>query len=156
MSWWPAPYPTPLTYPAFTAPGTDTIKQLLASEKTEGKKVAAEGSLWLLRAMNFACKALLNNSAQLSESFTKSSTPHPPTVSQLHHGRYLQGTHTFPATNSPHLLCNPLIHSFTLEKVEEQLEAWLDALGAILKRLVALTAGKHFNVNDDAFGKAAA
>ncbi|KDQ07724.1 hypothetical protein BOTBODRAFT_180489 [Botryobasidium botryosum FD-172 SS1] len=139
--------------PTFTAPETDTIEQLLASEKAEGKTTATEGLLWLLRAMNFTCKALQDNSAQLSESFTKSYTN---TLRPFHN--FVTGGIFRTA-----MLACPTRETFVTklgtpkEKVEEQSKAWLDALDAILKRLMAFfIAGKYFKVKDDAFGKVTA
>ncbi|KDQ05898.1 hypothetical protein BOTBODRAFT_49651 [Botryobasidium botryosum FD-172 SS1] len=170
-SWWPAPYPPPLTYAGEIpkrksaivaskptaqhspprAPTSSSSSWL--RRKPRGKRRGGGGgSLWLLRVMNSACKALQNNSAQLSESFTKSYTP---TLRPFHN-------FTGGIFKTPMLACltgETFVTKLRTpkEKIEEQPEAWLDALGAILKRLMAFfIAGKYFNAKDDAFGKAAA
>jgi len=137
--------------PEITAPNTNTIEQLLAAERAEGKTTATEGLLWLLRAMNFTCKALQDNSAQLSDSFSQSYT----VTLRPFHNMFTGGL--FRAA----MVACPTRETFLTKlgapraKVEEQAKAWLAALDSILKRLMDFfIAGKYFNVKADAFGKA--
>jgi hypothetical protein len=51
------------------------LEQLVENEKTEKKRVATEGLLWLLRGLSFTCTALQNaqsdKSMELNTAFTK-------------------------------------------------------------------------------------
>lgn len=53
-----------------------TLEQLVENEKTEKKRTATEGLMWLLRGLSFTCKALqnaqANKSEELATAFTKS------------------------------------------------------------------------------------
>ena len=62
-----------------------TLEALVENEKTEKKRVATEGLMWLLRGLSFTCKALLfaqaNKSQELAEGFSKS---YEQTLKQFH------------------------------------------------------------------------
>ena len=51
-----------------------TLEELVINEKGEKKRVATEGLLWLLRGLDFTCKALQNAQAkqetELTDAFT--------------------------------------------------------------------------------------
>jgi hypothetical protein len=53
-----------------------TLEQLVLNEKSEKKRTATEGLMWLLRGQSFTCKALqnaqANKSAELAPAFTQS------------------------------------------------------------------------------------
>ncbi len=55
---------------------SNTLEKLVENEKGEKKRKATEGLLWLLRGLQFTCKALQNAQAnaseELAEAFSKS------------------------------------------------------------------------------------
>jgi hypothetical protein len=55
---------------------SNTLEKLVENEKGEKKRKATEGLLWLLRGLQFTCKALQNAQAnaseELAEAFIKS------------------------------------------------------------------------------------
>jgi len=55
---------------------SNTLEKLVENEKGEKKRKATEGLMWLLRGLQFTCKALqnvqANASEELSEAFSKS------------------------------------------------------------------------------------
>lgn len=55
---------------------SNTLEKLVENEKGEKKRKATEGLLWLLRGLQFTCKALQNAQAnaseELAEAFRKS------------------------------------------------------------------------------------
>jgi hypothetical protein len=55
---------------------SNTLEKLVENEKGEKKRKATEGLLWLLRGLQFTCKALQNAlenaSEELAEAFRKS------------------------------------------------------------------------------------
>ena len=55
---------------------SNTLEKLVENEKGEKKRKATEGLMWLLRGLQFTCKALQNAQAnasqELAEAFSKS------------------------------------------------------------------------------------
>ncbi len=62
-----------------------TLEALVENEKTETKRTATEGLLWLLRGLSFTCKALqytqADKSKELAEGFL---TSYGETLKQFH------------------------------------------------------------------------
>ncbi|ELU40245.1 GLTP domain-containing protein [Rhizoctonia solani AG-1 IA] len=117
-----------------------TLEKLVANEKKESKQPATEGLMWLLRGLAFTCKALqhcqADQTAELTAGFNKS---YPETL-KPYHNFVVKGV--FAAC--------PYRKDFYTKigsPPDDQLNAWLGALDAIVTRMDAFyKAGGHGEV----------
>ncbi|KAK7692219.1 hypothetical protein QCA50_003843 [Cerrena zonata] len=120
-----------------------TLEQLVENEKTEKKRVATEGLMWLLRGLSFTCKALqfaqANQSEELATAFGKS---YEATLKKFHNF-VVKGIFAVAMKACPYkadfyakLAADPAGGPpVTQDKLNEELNKWLAALDAIVTRL---------------------
>ncbi|KAG6866400.1 hypothetical protein C0991_004685 [Blastosporella zonata] len=127
-----------------------TLEQLVENEKTEKKRTATQGLMWLLRGLSFTCKAL--QYLQTNETVT------PAAAFQKSYGDTLQKFHSIfvrtafslamkacPARKEFYDQLDPERGSPELQqKLDEALNKWLVALTAIVQRVEKFYKdGKH-------------
>jgi len=123
---------------------SSTLEQLVINEKGEKKATATEGLMWLLRGLSFTCKALqsaqTNHSEELSVAFTKG---YEESLKQFHNF-VVKGIFSVAMKACPYrkdfyakLAADPDGGpSVQSDKLDEELNKWLAALDAIVKRMV--------------------
>ncbi|EIN11532.1 glycolipid transfer protein [Punctularia strigosozonata HHB-11173 SS5] len=120
-----------------------TLEELVKNEQGEKKRTATEGLMWLLRGLSFTCKALqnaqANKSEELSAAFTKS---YEVTLKKFHNfvvkGIFSVAMKACPyrATFYEKLAADPAGGpSVPSDKLDAELNQWLDALSSIVTRL---------------------
>jgi len=122
-----------------------TLEELVENEKTEKKRTATEGLMWLLRGLSFTCKALQNSQAnkteELSAAFTKS---YDGTLKKFHNF-VVKGIFSVAMKACPYRVdfYNKLAADpdggapASQEKLNEELDKWLLGLDAIVNRMEA-------------------
>ncbi|KAF5321621.1 hypothetical protein D9619_001486 [Psilocybe cf. subviscida] len=122
-----------------------TLEALVENEKTEKKRTATEGLMWLLRGLSFTCKALQNTQAnpkeELSPAFTKS---YDETLKKFHNF-VVKGIFAVAMKACPYradfyakLAADPDGGAAaTQDKLNEELDKWLAALSTIVTRMEA-------------------
>ncbi|TRM70217.1 glycolipid transfer protein domain-containing protein [Schizophyllum amplum] len=129
-------------YDAFPAQ-SGTLEQLVESEKGEKKRTATEGLMWLLRGLSFTCKSLQNAQAdktqELAPAFTKG---YEGSLKQFHNF-VVKGVFSVAMKACPYrkdfyekLAADPAGGApASQETVDAELDKWLAALDAIVKRM---------------------
>ncbi|ESK90896.1 het-c2 protein [Moniliophthora roreri MCA 2997] len=122
-----------------------TLEMLVENEKSEKKRTATEGLMWLLRGLSFTCKALMNAQANKSEELATAFTKGYEATLKQFHNFVVKGVFSVAMKACPYrkdfyakLAADPDGGpSASQEKVEEELDKWLNALNAIVTRLEA-------------------
>ncbi|GLB37793.1 putative glycolipid transfer protein (GLTP) [Lyophyllum shimeji] len=120
-----------------------TLEQLVENEKTEKKRTATEGLLWLLRGLSFTCKALQNSQANKSEELAAAFTKSYEGTLKKFHNFVVKGIFAVAMKACPYradfytkLAADPTGGPpASQEKLSEELDRWLTALAAIVARL---------------------
>ncbi|KAI0743953.1 glycolipid transfer protein [Daedaleopsis nitida] len=122
---------------------SSTLELLVENEKTEKKRTATEGLMWLLRGLSFTCKALLaaqaNPTEELSAAFTKS---YEATLKKFHNF-VVKGIFSVAMKACPYradfytkLAADPAGGpSVPADRLNEELNKWLAALDNIVTHL---------------------
>ncbi|OBZ70917.1 Pleckstrin y domain-containing family A member 8 [Grifola frondosa] len=122
---------------------SSTLELLVVNEKTEKKRTATEGLLWLLRGLAFTCKALqlaqANASEELAAAFSKS---YEGTLKKFHNF-VVKGIFSVAMKACPYradfyakLAADPAGGpSVSADKLSDDLNKWLAALDSIVKRM---------------------
>ncbi|KAJ2927559.1 hypothetical protein H1R20_g9538, partial [Candolleomyces eurysporus] len=120
-----------------------TLELLVENERKEGKATATEKLKWLLRGLSFTCKGLQHTQAdaeiELSKAFAKS---YKETLERFHNF-IMKGVFALALNGCPHRAAfytklaadstgGP---SVTSERLNEDLNKWLDALSTIVARM---------------------
>jgi len=120
-----------------------TLESLVENEKTEKKRVATEGLLWLLRGLSFTCKALeysqVHKSQELSAGFTQSYEE----TLKKYHNFVVKGIFSVAMKACPYradfyrkLAADPDGGaSVSDEELNDQLDQWLEGLRKIIIRM---------------------
>ncbi|KAH8916543.1 glycolipid transfer protein, partial [Atractiella rhizophila] len=112
-----------------------TLESLVENEKGEKKRTATEGLMWLLRGLRFThaamARSLQNKGEELTESFTKA---YEGSLKQFHNF-VVKGVFTLAMKACPYRKDFYAKLGSDQAKVEEQLGAWLDALGKIIDHM---------------------
>ncbi|KAF8753753.1 Glycolipid transfer protein (GLTP) [Rhizoctonia solani] len=121
-----------------------TLEKLVANEKKESKQPATEGLMWLLRGLAFTCKALqhcqADQTAELTAGFNKS---YPETL-KPYHNFVVKGVFAVALKACPY---RKDFYTKIGSPPDDQLNAWLGALDAIVTRMDAFyKAGGHGEV----------
>ncbi|CAE6423372.1 Pleckstrin homology domain-containing family A member 8 [Rhizoctonia solani] len=111
-----------------------TLEKLIENEKKEKKQPATEGLMWLLRGLSFTGKALqhcqADKTAEIVDGFNTSYTQ----TLQPYHGMLVKGVFGLAMKACPY-------RKDFYEKIgsppDDQLNAWLGALDAIVARMDA-------------------
>jgi len=133
-----------------------TLEALVENEfKTEKKRPASEGLLWLLRGLSFTCKALQNSQAnpneELAPAFSKS---YEATLKQFHNF-VVKGVFAVAMKACPYrqdfygkLAADPAGGSaLPADKLSEDLNKWLGALDSIVTRVQTFQEKNGYNKN---------
>ncbi len=100
---------------------SNTLEKLVENEKGEKKRKATEGLLWLLRGLQFTCKALQNAQAnaseELAEAFSKS---YEGTLKAFHNfvvkGIFAVGSFHHQVHAQPFIFCSGRVESMPLSR----------------------------------------
>ncbi|KAF8070796.1 glycolipid transfer protein domain-containing protein [Lyophyllum atratum] len=122
-----------------------TLEELVENEKTEKKRTATEGLLWLLRGLSFTCKALQNSQANQSEELAAAFTKSYEGTLKKFHNFVVKGIFSVAMKACPYradfytkLAADPAGGApASQEKLNEELDRWLVALAAIISRMEA-------------------
>ncbi|KAG5646256.1 hypothetical protein DXG03_004083 [Asterophora parasitica] len=120
-----------------------TLEQLVENEKTEKKRTATEGLLWLLRGLSFTCTALQNSQANKSEELASAFTKSYEGTLKKFHNFVVKGIFSVAMKACPYradfytkLAADPKGGApASQEKLNEELDKWLSALASIVTRL---------------------
>ncbi|KAG9293936.1 hypothetical protein G9A89_019274 [Geosiphon pyriformis] len=121
-----------------------TLEHLIENEKSEKKRVATEGLLWLKRGLEFTAagldRSLKNPNEELSESFTKAYGE----TLKKHHGILLRPVFNVAMKACPYRADFYKKLGDDQELVSNKLSSWLGALDKIVAKLnLFYTAGGH-------------
>ncbi|KAJ3509027.1 hypothetical protein NLJ89_g5437 [Agrocybe chaxingu] len=131
---------------------SSTLESLVENEKGEKKRVATEGLLWLLRGLSFTCKALQNSQANKTEELAAAFTKAYEITLKKFHNFVVKGVFSVAMKACPYradfyakLAADPSGGPpATQEKLNEELDKWLEALSAIVAKEEAFyEAGGH-------------
>ncbi|KAH9963887.1 het-c2 protein [Russula dissimulans] len=131
---------------------SNTLEKLVENEKGEKKRKATEGLIWLLRGLQFTCKALQSVQANASEELTKAFGNAYEGTLKAFHNFVVKGIFSLAMKACPYradfftkLKADPAGGSpATDEHVNEGLNKWLAALDGIVVRLQTFyKAGGH-------------
>ncbi|RDB25116.1 Glycolipid transfer protein [Hypsizygus marmoreus] len=122
-----------------------TLEQLVENEKNEKKRTATEGLMWLLRGLAFTCKALQNSQANKSEELSSAFTKSYEGTLKKFHNFVVKGIFSVAMKACPYradfyskLAADPEGGApASQEKLNEELDRWLQALDEIVKRMEA-------------------
>ncbi|KAG6920155.1 hypothetical protein DXG01_004921 [Tephrocybe rancida] len=122
-----------------------TLEQLVENEKTEKKRTATEGLMWLLRGLSFTCKALQNSQANKTEELASAFTKSYEGTLKKFHNFVVKGIFAVAMKACPYradfynkLAADPSGgEPATQEKLNDELDKWLAALAAIVGRVEA-------------------
>ncbi|KAF5380368.1 hypothetical protein D9615_004737 [Tricholomella constricta] len=120
-----------------------TLEQLVENEKTEKKRTATEGLVWLLRGLSFTCKALQNSQANKSEELAAAFTKSYEGTLKKFHNFVVKGIFSVAMKACPYradfytkLAADPDGGApASQEKLNEELDKWLAALATIVARM---------------------
>ncbi|PPQ74746.1 hypothetical protein CVT24_003853 [Panaeolus cyanescens] len=121
-----------------------TLEKLVEGEKTEKKRVATEGLMWLLRGLSFTCKALENAQANKSEELAAAFTKGYEATLKKFHNFVVKGIFSVAMKACPYrkdfyskLAADPNGEPASQETVDAKLDAWLGALSSIVAHMEA-------------------
>ncbi|KAI0268832.1 het-c2 protein [Gloeopeniophorella convolvens] len=122
---------------------SDTLEKLVENEKGEKKRKATEGLLWLLRGLQFTCKALQNAQANASEELSVAFTKAYESTLKAFHNFVVKGVFSVAMKACPYradffnkLKADPAGGPpASDEKVNADLAKWLAALDNIVTRV---------------------
>ncbi|KAL8287466.1 hypothetical protein RQP46_003324 [Phenoliferia psychrophenolica] len=114
-----------------------TLEDLVENEKTEKKRTATEGLLWLLRGLKFTQIALARSQADKSEELTVSFTKAYEATLKKFHSFVVKPLFTLAMKSCPYRADFYAKLGSPLSTVEGELDAWLAALDAIIIHLEA-------------------
>jgi len=120
-----------------------TLEQLVENEKSEKKRTATEGLLWLLRGLSFTCKALQNSQANKSEELAAAFTKSYEGTLKKFHNFVVKGVFSMAMKACPYradfytkLAADPNGGAPTSqERLNNELDRWLAALASIVTRM---------------------
>ncbi|KAL0576348.1 hypothetical protein V5O48_005646 [Marasmius crinis-equi] len=122
---------------------SSTLELLVENEKGEKKRTATEGLMWLLRGLDFTCKALKHAQANKGEELSKAFTTGYDQTLKKFHSFLVKGIFSMAMKACPYRADfyaklaadkegGPAVSQ---EKVSEELDKWLAALDSIVKRM---------------------
>ncbi|KAG6900718.1 hypothetical protein C0993_003744 [Termitomyces sp. T159_Od127] len=122
-----------------------TLEELVENEKTEKKRTATEGLLWLLRGLSFTCKALQNSQANKTEELAAAFTKSYEGTLKKFHNFVVKGIFAVAMKACPYrsdfynkLAADPSGgQPASQEKLDQELDRWLAALDVIVTRVEA-------------------
>jgi len=120
-----------------------TLESLVENEKTEKKRVATEGLMWLLRGLSFTRKALEYSQAHKSQELSASFTQSYEETLKKYHNFVVKGVFSIAMKACPYradfykkLAADPDGGpSVSDEELNEQLDQWLEGLRKITARM---------------------
>ncbi|KAA1471806.1 het-c2 protein [Dentipellis sp. KUC8613] len=122
---------------------SNTLEKLVENEKGEKKRTATEGLMWLLRGLSFTCKALQNAQANKSEELAAAFAKSYEVTLKKFHNFVVKGVFAVALKACPYradffakLRADPAGGAeISQEKMDEELDAWLTALAAIVAKM---------------------
>ncbi|KIJ63435.1 hypothetical protein HYDPIDRAFT_92765 [Hydnomerulius pinastri MD-312] len=131
---------------------SSTLELLLASEAREKKRPATEGLMWLLRGLSFTCKALQTAQADEKTELSKAFTTGYEGSLKQHHNFVVKGVFAIAMKACPYrkdfyakLASDPAGGPpVPQDKLNEELNKWLDALDKIVDRMRKLYKEKGY------------
>jgi len=122
-----------------------TLELLVENEKGEKKRTATEGQMWLLRGLNFTCKALQNAQANSSEELSVAFTKAYDGTLKRFHNFMVKSIFAVAMKACPYradfytkLASDPAGGpAVPTERLNKELNTWLTALDSIVKRMEA-------------------
>lgn len=121
-----------------------TLQQIVLSEAAQKKKDATQGLLWLTRGLRFTLVAMERNvknpDEELATSFTKSYNE---TLSK-HHSMFIRPVFKLAMNACPYRKDFYAKLGSPLEKVMEQIKAWLAALNKIVEIIEQFLASGNY------------
>ncbi|KAJ7451739.1 glycolipid transfer protein [Mycena galericulata] len=120
-----------------------TLEKLVENEKGEKKRTATEGLMWLLRGLSFTCKALQNAQANKSEELAVAFNKSYEVTLKKFHNFVVKRIFSVAMKACPYradfyakLAADPAGGPpASDEKLNEELNKWLEALSSIVARL---------------------
>jgi len=129
-----------------------TLEELVNNEKGEKKRTATEGLMWLLRGLSFTCKALQNSQSNKAQELSVSFNSSYDATLKKFHGILIRPIFALAMKACPYradFYAKLAVDKSggpraSEEKLNEQLDKWLAALEAIVRRMEEFYAkGKH-------------
>ncbi|KAI0088166.1 het-c2 protein [Irpex rosettiformis] len=126
-----------------------TLEELVINEKGEKKRIATEGLLWLLRGLDFTCKALQNAQAKKETELTDAFTEAYGVTLKQYHSFVVRPIFALAMKACPYkkefygkLAADPEGGAAVSDaQLEEELNKWLAALASIVTRMQSFYAG---------------